>query len=1178
MSPEVAQAFRRLALALVLGAVAAAALLGVLALAEVAVPGLDPLGTLVQVIGENLHTLWLFLDKLLGGALGDFGQRHVFLLLTLIFALPLSKGEPVRRLDLRFFAPFDRAALDPIGHETGLLRWHLADSPPAADDLADPRDFAQRRVWDGLAAWVETGTGDGYRKAFWRRPELPQPFSWAVLAGPNGQGKTQLAREFARALAQRDRLGDGGRPLPLAERLRRRIQAWPAWWRRCNWDAPRAADAPWDAGALPPGDPGRRGRLDAWRPRRPTLILVDEPQEEDWGLIELLLKNAADFHHPVRLLYVDQCLPARPGLDFSRRGGAPAAPGTTLGCHGGCYALDGFRFSEFNLRSPRPFRLLAGTAGPAETPRDLWSTESLRGFYARLNGDPVLSALGVLWLGVPGHRLDRLAGPALEGEEETLTQDRSQGAAGLAAGAGKNLEHRLLDWRVDELVQTFREAGLDDAGLLRAIGCATLAGGLDLKAARDAFGFTRLAPDLVRLFPHGFPGGAAASRLPPVKPALVGDRFLLRLPELIGEPAAILLSDLVRLGWILEPGGMVRALARLGRRGDALGLALREVPEPKDSGQALDLARGFAEAAIRHRGSLAAALAMAERALTLGGSDLARKFRAAILQLARIRPTRGLPAAVLYCRAAEAAGEGEAALAQLAEILPRAGREGWPTDDEAEAFRGSLSRLLALPDIQALAASEEGCERLHRGVAEPLWKIPYSVCPRLAAPGLVELARRLPAAGLWAELWSLMALSAREEASATAEAAARLAEQGVDAFTVRAWRYAAYAHAVARDTAAARKAVDRLETLAGRKEWRDDRVFQVERADSWRCLAYAYSADAGAAAAREAAERVEAIAGLEEWRDDRDLQWERATAWRYVAHIHAERGDIEDARAAVERVEAIAGREAWRDDRDLQWPRAGAWRSLAHVHSQQGDMAATQAAAERVEVIAGRDDWRDDRDLQGERTEAWRYLAYVYRYHDVAVARAAAERVEALAGREEWRDDRELQWQCASTWRHLAHAHAEQGNLAGTRAAVDRVEALAGWGGRLDDRNMQEERARAWRHLAYAYHRRGDLERARRAAARALAIARRWRGDGEIQGEAAWVWIHLAQASQGQGYRERARRYAGRAEALCARPEFAGLSWTLEVRGEPRRWSGPGAEVPGLPGARPATPGGGSPA
>ncbi len=261
------------------------------------------------------------------------------------------------------FPPFDTDLLRPIGKPGALDPLWL---PPLGKDqgmqplswVAPPRDSPRRAVWAALIAFLSDSVGDGRFNVLGHPRTRFERFRWTVLTGRPGAGKTRIATEIARARAREDLIGRDDET-----RAERRRLARGAWWRTA-WpfaqrreaevpgirdDSPWHGADPWDAGwVVAASERGglRRSQnsrfddtvlsyLKAWRPRRPTVLVLDDPRPDDASrVVDALLGGERRYRHPVRLIVVSQALPQdlslKPQLDDSWSAGPRGFTGSVL--------------------------------------------------------------------------------------------------------------------------------------------------------------------------------------------------------------------------------------------------------------------------------------------------------------------------------------------------------------------------------------------------------------------------------------------------------------------------------------------------------------------------------------------------------------------------------------------------------------------------------------------------------------------------------------------------------------------------------------------------------------------------------------------------------------------------------------------------------------------------------
>lgn len=459
------------------------------ALAAAVVKSVDAIGNLNKVLAElQLEAAIPWLAKLVLVApltLYAYGNRQQ--VAQYVFSRWLD------RFDDEVWHPVRRPA--PFLHGDQVLPWLAPEATLAAP--------GRLSTWQEMRAWVEDGA------AMSNGTPARVPFSWALLVGRSGAGKSRHADEFARLLARRDLLGDSAAP-QAGWRLRRKrwqLQLTAAIRRARR--RPRATD-PWDAGR--PAHRTAQGsellslstsykiNFEAWRPRAPTLIVFEDPRaEEAAALIAWLSAKTArtdaqnariPYHFPVRLLIVNQTLPSDLQLipdakSRSWRSGLPHFRGDPWVMNERHY----FTWKEVLALSHRAFR---------SDDRRAWVVRDVQSRFAELThgGHPLLVEALFSW--IRSHK------------EGTLPD----------VGERLTAEQLLAD-RAQRVLVALEAAGIETHAQLSHLAAATLVDGLP-RASLDSSSHSLNAAALQRVFPDA----DVQLRVPGVKPDLIGRAFV----------------------------------------------------------------------------------------------------------------------------------------------------------------------------------------------------------------------------------------------------------------------------------------------------------------------------------------------------------------------------------------------------------------------------------------------------------------------------------------------------------------------------------------------------------------------------------------------------------------------------------------------------------------------------
>lgn len=188
-------------------------------------------------------------------ALNSFTVHSIQIILAIAYLLLIVtfyKFSLARWLEFHLLSPMDSSVLTPPPQYTGILKW------------AGPQQQQQQQeAWDQIHKWLNTGA-QGSWLGF--KPDLETPFSWMVLAGPNGLGKTQMALEIGISIStgRKSALLSAGGNSSRWQVLGRELTAW----------LKRDAHQPWDVGTIDGQTAETAKRLEQWAPRRPTFIIL----------------------------------------------------------------------------------------------------------------------------------------------------------------------------------------------------------------------------------------------------------------------------------------------------------------------------------------------------------------------------------------------------------------------------------------------------------------------------------------------------------------------------------------------------------------------------------------------------------------------------------------------------------------------------------------------------------------------------------------------------------------------------------------------------------------------------------------------------------------------------------------------------------------------------------------
>ncbi len=1003
-----------------------------------------------------------------------------FLTVSLGISLVFYKSRVVRRWDFLLFSPFDSETLEPVTRYTGLLGWHMPEEGPTRD------------AWNALRSWALMGIAELDVQAFRRRESgrrTQDPFSWTILLGPNGSGKSQLTKELGRDLGQRAILGDGvPRPgAPGRRRLRLR-----QWWHRVR--GKTLENVPWDAGMVAKRgdrkDDHRLERLKTWLPRAPTFLILDDPPLTVCSkVIETLAARQDKYLFPVRLVIVDQFIPADlPVMKNTDRVGWHHSDAASVAFSPIFLAAPAFDVERFRKVLAQGYWVKEAKAPPI-LERDLpalYRYEDMERLVSAVDGSPMLLALATHWLRRRGRSVEML----LRGTLDIVAEEEKVFFGPTGEDLRALVSHRLVTERIEELYEGFKAVDLhqphDKAALRKSIACATIADGISSRTARERFKLGGDDTDLHRVFAD-VPG--TIETVPPVRPWLIGEHFVSKVEHDVYPGQTQGVDGLIREAWQIHPDGTLEALSRPGPLACRIARVIGDAPRPTDGATQLTQFTALAQHALFSSGdSLPRALAIAaEMSSLVVGEASAILERLTELNLR----ADGLSACALFCSLAARRLEtekvaGEELFSRIQTLLRRA-PDGILHEDAAPqinaletAFRAIARRLAErLAPVETIEEVEVRLLQFNKSI---LRYLPKSLI-RHWAEALAENARQPVSQAERFEMESILAfsLAAAETGDAdTCETNVKRIERLLASWTFEpsiaariratAQRHVVTAHAEGPDGGtAAGLAISVLDEIV--RPWPEHPDVQRELAKAWRNTAVSYSNIPNNPAKTElAAIMVDAIAGRFPW--DQEIQQTRARTWSAVAYARSQvslpkASSVEAAALVVDSIGPIPPQDDWSVAEQTD-----AWASVGYAATEDESLTPSEArasaehAARKVDEIA-RDRLREYW-LQCHRADAWTFVSATRSRHrdpDGALTTSAAtEVVSSIA--QLFPSSTGIQTALVGALGAVVEEGSRFGNGPRAEAAARAAENVAR---RFPDHlPMQHQRANAWTSLVEA--------------------------------------------------------------------------------------------------------------
>lgn len=1053
-----------------------------------------------------------------GGSASVGGSFLLVAVACALAGLKLARSQAVVDLIFsRLFGAFDTSTLEPVRFPRPAIA-HTGDSNGPALPWFDPK------VWESAG-----------RKAAWARAQnwlneslliseddarFQSTFEWAIVVGPIGAGKTRFTDELARCFARRVIFGDH-RPKKFGS-WHDRLHGWGAparlragsYFRRVI-HRPRDEDL-WDGGRLSAtfnGDAGLVARLKEWRPRAPTLVLLDEASQDAARLsIDIFNASREWFQYPVRLLIIHHVIPDK--LEISR-------PRHKSGWQSGIFGFSAppiFVGADMALTT-RELRGALGRAYPAIN-RDDYTVGVL---LAVTEGNPLLFELACEEL-MAGRPLDKI--------------NRSD----------------LLRNKVRRLIKSLKEQDVGSVEELKTLAVATLIDGLGRERLSEA-GFVIPDPERLR---NALRYEDDRDIVQGVRPKVIGHTFVRAViedPRYLGSPTS-LAREIVDATWRISPAKAIRALELwigIGRdfdRGavadDSILLAFSDGPSSSDTRiDPVDVAIAFARWVIcSPEKSLEVAARSILRLNPLQAFEALQRIYVVLQEPGAYGAQAFAIVAALLDRAtavqSEEAPRQQLDISLVTALLERIRAIGiderWILDQSIDEvpiflmFAQSIARLrwqqetLAGQLVTVLSNSDD-LRAVRTLSGEFDWSIGASRLILLgitsswllAAPDQDRSTERRAALAEFIRecipYWDGKDVPPSVDMLAAAESiAADTDPADQDRCLAGCFAFVSYIASKRLDGATAERTALYLTALID-ASWRGDREFELEEVTAWRMVAFAnHLQHASREKTRAAAERVTHIVDAR-WRGDREFELAETQAWSLLARAYAlQNSTLDKSQRASERVTSLIDAR-WRGDREFELAEV---KALALIAQQKGLQYATDEARAFAEQVTKLVDahWRGYRNFEQEEAQGWRMAAHADgSKHATDLSLAAAKRVTRQVDAR-WRGDRTFELIEVNAWRSVARTYADQGAALQTQEAAKRVTHIVD-ARRRGDREFELQEATVWRMVAHATcgnHATRD-ETCAAAGRVSRLVGERWRGDRAFELEEAKAWGLVAYAN-----------------------------------------------------------------
>ena len=1031
----------------------------------------------------------------------------------------------------------------------------LIDPNQWAPPLVKPEGSHTERFYNDLLQFVLNGTEDCSMGRFYPVSDVGKQhkFTWAMITGRPGEGKSRIVREVARQLSRRDIFGSLkkqrehsdnfiGRlkirffdPSESLKPKKQRALALTAWFREYFPLTARNVGEfgdPWDTGYL---RDSKIDELKQWAPRKPTLIILDDPPYGDAAeVIELLTERSTSFQRPVRLFAVNQTVSSQLYLLYEQYKDKHANINIVIKQSAG--------FTTAHIGAVRQF--VHAYKKPEQSLPQLQRDKDYKKLLEVTNGNVLLLELAIPLLlnGLPLYQLS---------------------------------EEKILENRVAAVLRKLEDQGLGENGI-KALIVATIADGPTYdnwtQALQQQLQLASEAIPSIKAISQVFPYSQKTKRLlryrkktraeefiqepprvPVLRPDLIADQLINRIladhGDHLGQQIA---KQLVSAAWASNNSrGTMRSAERwLAKGNHFISDAFKQSLSPEFFINPTDYLMAVTELVLFHQSPYETLLDALKKVSISEVDNYLEKLTGilktpGINRLAMIRWVNN----IFESLKTQTTNDYSLTL-DLLKLATQCFNRLY-TKHHGQAFDQLITQLI-VGLIDVLVLHKQALFKENLAVLDALVEA-ISIQEAKGQPLLNELLKSvsdLPwrsgakAWLLWCQMRNTWAVCLADEIKTNparkpeldqhiTQLSNELVDDTHDAELIAQWvrakglevRY--YCRSPEGTNAEqAEKIAENIDEWTQRFPGQQE-VIDKQRVWIWKNVIYAYSQIPSGKAAEKCealAQRVDQIAAhFPDYHEN--IQEQRAVSWRFVISAYCQ---IPSGKAAekcevlAQRVDQIAAH--FPDDHEnIQEQRAVSWCYVIYAYNQKP----SGQGAEKCEVLAQRVDqiaahFPDDHEnIQEQRAKSWSHVIYAYcRIPSGEAAKKCemlAQRVVQIAAH--FPDDHEnIQKQRAASWRFVISAYCQ----IPSGKAAEKCEVLAQ---RVDQiaahfpdnhENIQKQRAESWRYVIYAYRKIPSGKAAKKCemlAQRVDQIAAHFPDDHEtIQEQRAESWSHVIYA------------------------------------------------------------------